>query len=194
MGTAFPPRFLALHRRQWPVWRIPNQTDSDVPFSRWPNKRKFTKKGLKDNCGRLIDFLSQISKLSYFNLLDLADFLMHHQFPVSFFDVANLHRPATRGGQSGNCPPRNFEKRMYLLGTATNLHHFVRPPRKDQLFAALNLMCAKTAPQPVLAICALFRASSSVGSSGGLIITAHTSPYLFCPPSSCTYITATSKN
>jgi len=32
---------------------------------------------LKDNYGRLIDFLSQISKLSYFNLLDLADFLMH---------------------------------------------------------------------------------------------------------------------
>jgi len=32
---------------------------------------------LKDNCGRLIDFLSQISKLSYFNLFDLADFLMH---------------------------------------------------------------------------------------------------------------------
>jgi len=26
----------------------------------------------------LIDFLSQISKQSYFNLLDLADFLMHH--------------------------------------------------------------------------------------------------------------------
>jgi len=25
----------------------------------------------------LIDFLSQISKLSYFNLFDLADFLMH---------------------------------------------------------------------------------------------------------------------
>jgi len=32
---------------------------------------------LKDNYGRLIDFLSQIKKLSCFNLLDLADFLMH---------------------------------------------------------------------------------------------------------------------
>jgi len=39
----------------------------------------------------------------------------------------------------------------------------------------------------VLAICASFRASSSVGSSGGLIITAQTNPYLCCPPSSCTY-------
>jgi len=28
--------------------------------------------------GRLIDFLSQISKLSYFNVLDLADFMMQH--------------------------------------------------------------------------------------------------------------------
>jgi len=36
------------------------------------------KNGLKGNYGRLIDFLSQISKLSYFNLLDLADVLMHH--------------------------------------------------------------------------------------------------------------------
>jgi len=26
----------------------------------------------------LIDFLSQISKLSYFNVLGLADFMMHH--------------------------------------------------------------------------------------------------------------------
>jgi len=32
----------------------------------------------ENNYGCLIDFLSQISKLSYFNLLDLADFLMHH--------------------------------------------------------------------------------------------------------------------
>jgi len=33
---------------------------------------------LKDNYGRLMDFLNRISKLSYFNLIDLADFLMHH--------------------------------------------------------------------------------------------------------------------
>jgi len=33
---------------------------------------------MEDNYGRVIDFLSQISKLSYFNLLDLADFLLHH--------------------------------------------------------------------------------------------------------------------
>jgi len=33
---------------------------------------------LKDNYGGLIDFLIQILKPSYFNLLDLADFLMHH--------------------------------------------------------------------------------------------------------------------
>jgi len=25
-----------------------------------------------------------------------------------------------RGGQSGNFPPRNFQKHMYLLGTATS--------------------------------------------------------------------------
>jgi len=31
-----------------------------------------------DNYGRLVDFLSQISKLSYFNVLHLADFMMHH--------------------------------------------------------------------------------------------------------------------
>jgi len=40
--------------------------------------RENHKKGLKCNYACLIDFLSQISKLSYFNLLDLADFLMHH--------------------------------------------------------------------------------------------------------------------
>ena len=38
----------------------------------------------------------------------------------------------------------------------------------------------------MLAICASFRASSIIGSSGGLIVTAHTSPNLFCPSSSCT--------
>ena len=30
------------------------------------------------NYGRLIDFLSQISQLSNFNLLDFADFMMDH--------------------------------------------------------------------------------------------------------------------
>jgi len=46
---------------------------------------KTTKKGVKNNYyGRLIDFLSQILKMSCLNLLDLADFLMHHQIPVSF--------------------------------------------------------------------------------------------------------------
>jgi len=28
--------------------------------------------------------------VQYFNILDLADFLMHHWFPVSFFDAAAL--------------------------------------------------------------------------------------------------------
>jgi len=41
--------------------------------------RKNHKNELKDNTyGRLIDFLIQISKPSYFTLLDSADFLMHH--------------------------------------------------------------------------------------------------------------------
>jgi len=31
----------------------------------------------EDNYERLIDFLNQISKLSYFNVLDLAAFMMH---------------------------------------------------------------------------------------------------------------------
>jgi len=40
--------------------------------------RENIKNGLKNNYGHLIECLSQISKLSYFNLLGLADFLMHH--------------------------------------------------------------------------------------------------------------------
>jgi len=31
-----------------------------------------------------------MSKLSYFNLLELAAFLMHTLFPISFFGVATL--------------------------------------------------------------------------------------------------------
>ena len=46
--------------------------------------RENHRKGLKENFGRLIDFLSLISKLVYFNLLDLADISMHHEFPVLF--------------------------------------------------------------------------------------------------------------
>ena len=68
----------------------PSETDSDVSFSSSYDQEKITKRRLKDNCGCLIDFLSQISKLSYFSLFGLADFLMHHWFPVSFFDVAIL--------------------------------------------------------------------------------------------------------
>jgi len=40
---------------------------------------------------------------------------------------------------------------------------------------------------PISTISASFRSSWLIGSSG-LIITAHTRPYLFCPPSSCTYM------
>jgi len=32
----------------------------------------------EDNYGRLVDFLSQILKLTYFNVLGLADLVMHH--------------------------------------------------------------------------------------------------------------------
>jgi len=35
--------------------------------------------------------LSQISKLSYFNVLGLADFMMYHQCPVSFFALIPSH-------------------------------------------------------------------------------------------------------
>ena len=38
---------------------------------------KKNKKGLNDIYGRLIDLQRQISKLFYFNLLDLSNFLMH---------------------------------------------------------------------------------------------------------------------
>jgi len=39
-----------------------------------------------ENCyRRLIDVRSQISKLYYFNMLDLTDFMMHHySFPFRF--------------------------------------------------------------------------------------------------------------
>ena len=47
---------------------------------------------------------------------------------------------------------------------------------------------------PLLAICASFHASSLTCSSGGLIITAHTSPYLFYSVSSCTYDSYMIKN
>jgi len=45
----------------------------------------------EDNYERLIDFLSQISKLFYFNVLDLAEFMMHHLLPVSFFVLIQSH-------------------------------------------------------------------------------------------------------
>ena len=56
-----------------------------IAFSKWAFKTKtsdffgwFQLYNTEDNYGRLIDFLSQISKLSNFNMLDLADFMMHH--------------------------------------------------------------------------------------------------------------------
>ena len=39
----------------------------------------------RDNYRHLIDFVSQMSKLSHLNLLDLTNFMMNHQFTVSFF-------------------------------------------------------------------------------------------------------------
>ena len=46
----------------------------------------------------------------------------------------------------------------------------------------------------MLAICASFRASSSIGSSGGLIISTHTTPYLFFPFSNFTFNSHKTRN
>jgi len=43
----------------------------------------------EDNYGRLTDFLIQISKLFYFNVHDLADFIMHHHKVSRFVFCAN---------------------------------------------------------------------------------------------------------
>jgi len=46
------------------------------------------RKGLKDNYGRLIEYLSQMPKISYLNLLDLADFFdASLVYRFVFFDV-----------------------------------------------------------------------------------------------------------
>jgi len=51
-------------------------------FFKWPLKKnvfflvRSKYMNTEDNYARLIDFLSQISKLSYFNLFDLADFII----------------------------------------------------------------------------------------------------------------------
>ena len=55
-------------------------------------------------------------------------------------------------------------------------------------FSCGNPGCVLIQPHTsMLAIRAPCRASSLNGCSGRLIITAHTMPYLFCPPSSCIY-------
>ena len=45
----------------------------------------------EDNYGPLIDFLSKTSKLSNFNVLDLADCMMYQQFPASLFVIIPSH-------------------------------------------------------------------------------------------------------
>jgi len=59
------------------VRRTPSQIGGDVPFLHRTIKQNH-KKVLKIIVDVYIDFLSQISKLSHFSLLDLADFFMHH--------------------------------------------------------------------------------------------------------------------
>ena len=68
--TFLVPRAYTLGMR-----RTPNQADSDVTLSTPCDQGKITKKVWKI-CESLTDFQGQILKQSYFNLLDLADFLM----------------------------------------------------------------------------------------------------------------------
>ena len=72
--TFFNTRDLLYYSYGLGLRRPPNQTDCDVTFSRSRDQWKITKKWSKDNYERLINLLTQISKLSYFNLFDLADF------------------------------------------------------------------------------------------------------------------------
>ena len=72
------------------VRRTPNQTDSDVTLPRSSYQGKITEKDWRTDCKRWIEYPSQISKLSYFNLLGLAAFWYIIGFPFRFFDVATL--------------------------------------------------------------------------------------------------------
>jgi len=59
--------------------RTHNQIDSNVTFFQIVQSSKDHRNELKgNNYGRIIDFLIQISKPSYFTLLCLADLSMHH--------------------------------------------------------------------------------------------------------------------
>jgi len=59
---------------QWSPQFVHSRIASGCDIFQIVRSRENHKKGLKDNYGRLIDFRGQISKLFYFNLLDLADF------------------------------------------------------------------------------------------------------------------------
>jgi len=48
--------------------------------------------------------------------------------------------PQPEGDNRAIASSRTFQKRMYLLGSATSLHQFAPPTRKDQLVAALTEM------------------------------------------------------
>jgi len=66
--------------------------DGFIDFFKWAFSKKrvlfmigFNYINSRDNYRHLIDFVSQMSKLSHLNLLDLTNFMMNHQFTVSFF-------------------------------------------------------------------------------------------------------------
>ena len=114
--------------------RTPNQTDSDVTCSRSCDQGKITKQDWKIN-GRLIDFLSQISKLSHFNLLD-GTFWCITSIRFRFL----MWQPWVTGvgrGQGAPIPPAPLDFEIFrkkvdflVLSGKNKFHHFWSPLEK----------------------------------------------------------------
>ena len=80
------------------------------------------------------DFLYSSLLFEHYNCILLCEWVTE-LCSVRLIDGVSSHNALTfyldsgtqpGGGQSGNFPPRNFHKRMYLLGAATS--YFILPP------------------------------------------------------------------
>ena len=72
--------FFQRKSKAWDFWWVLLLFCKWVPLKKWVFLFLVGSNYIKteDSYGCLIDFLSQILKLYYFNVPDLADFIMHH--------------------------------------------------------------------------------------------------------------------
>jgi len=124
-GLCWSSKFVKL------FWHV--KTHSDERLAWWPRNQEMTQIWISYVLRLTILLIRSSHRCGWgvFHLKVLCN-SQHSSFLVGGVFVS-IKRARNQRGNRAIAPPRNFQKRIWLLGTTTNYKHFAPPPRTYQL-------------------------------------------------------------